>query len=308
MTNQTKAYIAYAAICIIWGTTYLAISVAVKYYPPYLMAGVRQVVSGIILGAIALMFSKKVDLSRRNLLQQCLVGFLLITMGNGLVTWAEQYIASGVAALICSTMPISTVLINIVNGKEKFNVRVLLGMLLGFAGVALVFHDSLMHPHEEGAYFYWGIIALFVATFSWALGSILNKRNVSSVNSLFNAGLQIILGGAFMLIISPFVDDYTNFEIWHVDGFWAFSYLVVFGSILAYAAYMYALKVLPVGFVTSYAYINPIVAVFLGSFWLGEPMNVYTFIALFMIIAAIFVVRSGYKKQAADAISEGIIE
>jgi drug/metabolite transporter (DMT)-like permease len=302
MKNQTKAYIAYAFICIIWGTTYLAIRVAVLHYPPYLMAGTRQVLSGFILVAIALMINRQVDLSRKNILQQAIIGFLLITMGNGLVTWAEQYIQSGIAALICSTMPISAVLINIVSGKERLNLRVILGMLLGFSGVAVVFHESLnKQTSEDSQIFIIGIVALFVATFSWALGSLFNKRNAEAKNSLFNAGLQVVIGGSLMFLISPFVDSYDHFTLWNEEGFWAIVYLIVFGSVLAYAAYMYALKVLPVGFVTSYAYVNPLVAVLLGSWMLDESLNMYTILAFVMIIMGIFIVRSGYKKQQAIA-------
>lgn len=300
MNRQTKAYIAYAFICIIWGTTYLAIRVAVMHYPPFLMAGTRQVLSGLILGSLALLINRKADFSSKNIIRQGTIGFLLITMGNGLVTWSEQYIQSGVAALICSTMPISAVLINIVSGKEKLHIRVILGMILGFSGVALIFHDSL--NQQQGAnnqIFILGIVALFIATFSWALGSILNKRNANAQNSLFNAGLQVFIGGAFMLVISPFTDNYNNLVLWNYEGFLAFIYLVLFGSVLAYAAYMYALKVLPVGFVTSYAYINPLVAVLLGSLMLKEALNVFTILAFIMIILGIFIVRSGYKKQNA---------
>jgi drug/metabolite transporter (DMT)-like permease len=252
--------------------------------------------------AIALMINRQVDLSRKNIMQQAIIGFLLITMGNGLVTWAEQYIQSGIAALICSTMPISAVLINIVNGKERLNLRVILGMLLGFSGVAVVFHESLnQQASGDNQIFIIGIIALFVATFSWALGSLFNKRNVDAKNSLFNAGLQVIIGGSFMFIISPFVDHYEHLVLWNEEGFWAVVYLIVFGSVLAYAAYMYALKVLPVGFVTSYAYVNPLVAVLLGSWMLDESLNMYTILAFVMIIMGIFIVRSGYKKQQAIA-------
>lgn len=309
MKNHTKAYLAYAFICIIWGTTYLAIRMAVAHYPPFLMAGMRQLLSGVLMMGIALLINRKVDLSVRNLLQQSLVGFLLITMGNGLVTWAEQYVQSGVAALICSTMPISAVLINLISGKERLNLLIVLGMLLGFAGVALIFQDNLQQQSNMANHtlYIWGIVALFVATFSWASGSILNKKGSQSLNSLFNIGIQMFVGGAFMLCISPMADDYSRLVWWNQEGFIAFAYLVVFGSILAYAAYMYALKILPVGFVTSYAYINPLVAVLLGSLWLQEDLNMYTIIAFACIICSIVLVRRGYQKQH-DIAKESIHE
>lgn len=302
MKKQTKAYLAYAFICIIWGTTYLAIKVAVTHYPPFLMAGCRQLLSGLIMVSIALMINKKADFSRKNLLQQSLIGFLLITMGNGLVTWAEQYVQSGVAALICSTMPISAVIINVIRGKEKMNLLIILGMVLGFAGVAVIFQDNLGNAvNNNGKLYLIGIVGLFIATSSWALGSLLNKNSAKSINSFFNVGFQVVVGGLLMLFISPVADDYSNLVLWNEEGFLAFIYLVIFGSILAYAAYMFALKVLPVGFVTSYAYINPLVAVVLGALMLDEPLNGYTVFAFVLIICGIFIVRSGYKKQETTA-------
>lgn len=299
MKNHTRAYLAYLFICIVWGTTYLGIRIAVLHYPPFLMAGVRQAVSGIILAAVALLVSRQADWSRKNILRQIFIGFLLITMGNGLVTWAEQYVSSGVAALICSTMPISAVIINIASGKEKMNLLILAGMLLGFGGVALIFRDNLQQSGGNDL-FILGIIALFVATFSWALGSILNKRKTPAVNVLMDSGIQVFAGGVIMLLISPAADDYSNLVLWNPDGFASLCYLIIFGSVLAYAAYMYALKELPVGFVTSYAYVNPLVAVLLGSIFLDEPLNVITVIAFVLIISGIFIVRSGYKKQEAS--------
>lgn len=299
MKSHTKAYLSFAAICIIWGTTYLAIRVAVKAYPPFLMAGIRQVLSGVILMGIALMANRNKDLSLKNILRQTLIGFLLITAGNGLVTWAEQYIESGVAALICSTMPISSVLINIFRGKEKLNAHIVFGMLLGFAGVTLIFKDSLTSGAATHPLYGWAVAGLFTATVAWAYGSLLNKREEPPVNSFFDAGLQITIGGALMLLISPAADDYSHLVWWHPEGFAAFAYLVVFGSLIAYSAYIYALKKLPVGFVMSYAYINPLVAVLLGAAMLNEPMNVYTVFAMALIITAIVVIRKGYRKKSA---------
>lgn len=299
MKSHTKAYLAFAAICLIWGTTYLAIRVAVMSYPPFLMAGVRQVVSGVILMVLALAMNRNRDLSWKNIMRQTLIGLLLITAGNGLVTWAEQYIQSGVAALICSTMPISSVIINIFRGKEKLNAHIVAGMLLGFLGVTLIFKDSLTSAGTPHPLYGWAVAGLFTATVAWAYGSLLNKREEPAVNSFFDAGLQITIGGALMLGISPFADDYSKFVWWHAEGFAAFAYLVVFGSLVAYSAYIYALKKLPVGFVMSYAYINPLVAVLLGAAMLDEPINVYTVFAMALIITAIMVIRKGYQKKVA---------
>jgi drug/metabolite transporter (DMT)-like permease len=300
MRSHPKAFFAFLFICIVWGTTYLAIRVGVLHYPPFLFAGARQVLAGLILLIAALAINRKADLSRANLLRQAFIGFLLITMGNGLVTWAEQYVSSGMAALICATMPMSAVLINISNGSEKLNKLIVLGMILGISGVALICSDSMQDAGTNKQLFIMGIAALFIATFSWAWGSILNKKKKAQTgtqNALFNSGLQLLAGGLIMLLISPITDDYSRItEWWQPDALLAFVYLVIFGSVLAFAAYMYALKELPVGLVTSYAYVNPLVAMLLGYQFMDEPLNQYTVIAFVLIIAGIVIVNQGYKK------------
>lgn len=299
MNATTKAIIAYLAICIIWGSTYLGIRLAIEAFPPFLMAGFRQFVAGIFLLLLALSLKRKINHSLKNISRQCFIGFLLITVGNGLVTWAEKYIPSGVAALVCSTMPIGTVVINITKGNESFQWKTFIGMALGFLGVFLVFYESLNASvlNVSKGYFYLGLLALITATLSWAWGSILNKEDADSGDGLSNAGLQVLFGGCFMLLLSPVLDAYDTL-VWDNTAAWlALSYLIIFGSVVAYTAYMYALKVLPVGFVTSYAYFNPIVAILLGTLILNEPFSSTTLIAIFLIISGVFIVKNAYKKK-----------
>ncbi len=296
MSQQTKAYAALIFICIAWGTTYLAIRLGVMHFPAFLYAAIRQVVSGAIILGIALFMSRKVDISGKNLLHQALVGFLLITLGNGLVTWAERYVPSGVAALICSLMPIIAVLINLMMSKqEKLNVPIVVGMLIGFAGVGLIFKDDVGKITDTD--YVLGAVATLVATSSWALGSVINKKKPSTVNPVFNSGLQLMFGGCFLFLFSPVVDDYGSMNLWHPEVIWSLVYLIVFGSVLAYTAYMFALKELPVGVVTLYAYVNPLVAVVLGYLVLNEPLNWYTALAFLSIVTGVYIVNYGYRKQ-----------
>jgi drug/metabolite transporter (DMT)-like permease len=295
MKTSTKAYISFLFICIVWGTTYLALRIGVLHYPPFLFAGVRQVISGVILSAVALAINKKADWSWRNLAQQLVVGILLITMGNGLVTWAEKTIPSGVAALICSMMPIFAVLINLATNGERLNIFIVLGMLLGFGGVALIFQNNIAELGNSN--YLLGIGTLFIATFSWAVGSMMNKKRANKVNPIFNSGLQLFFGGVVMLFISPVADSYEQVDWVNTEGLLALAYLIIFGSVLAFAAYMYALKELPVGLVTSYAYVNPLVAVILGYLVLNETLNWFTALAFVSIICGVYLVNMGYKKQ-----------
>jgi drug/metabolite transporter (DMT)-like permease len=296
MTKQTKAYIALVFICIVWGTTYFAIRVGVAHYPAFLFAAIRQIAAGAILIPVALMANRQVDLSKQNILRQMLMGFLMLTFGNGGVTWAEQYVSSGVAALLCSMMPVFAVVFNLLSSKrDRFNAVIGFGMLLGVFGVGLIFRHNLADLAKPG--YMAGIVCVVVATAAWALGSSLNKSYGKTVNPLFNSGLQLTFGGVFLTVISVFSDNYTGMEVWNKDGLLALVYLIVFGSVLSYAAYMYVLNVLPVGVATIYAYVNPLIAVVAGALFLNEELNMFIGMAFVTIVASVFLVNHGYRLQ-----------
>jgi len=264
------------------------------HYPAFLFAGIRQTVAGMILMGFALAKDRSADLSFKNLSRQMLVGFLMLTLGNGCVTWGEKAVPSGIAALICSMMPLFAVIFNLLfSRKEHFNLTIALGLLLGTCGVGLVFlHDvtQLSNP----AYLL-GMGSVLLATASWAGGSMINRNHVKPVNPFFNSGMQLFFGGLFMLIICPVTDDLHHFELWNTQGILALLYLIIFGSVIAYAAYMYSLSKLPVGIATIYAYINPMVAVLVGYFFMQEEMNAYTALAFIAIVCSVFLVNRGYK-------------
>ena len=301
MPQKTKAYLALLFVCIAWGTTYLAIKVGVTHYPSFLFAGIRQVAAGVIIMGIAFLFNRQVQLTSSNIKHNMLVGFLMITVGNGLVSWAEQYVPSGVAALICAMMPLFAVMINLMGSdRERINPLIVIGMILGFGGVAINFKDNISDLGKTS--YIGGIIALLCATSCWALGSIVNKRRTQQVNPSFNAGMQLFFGGAFLLCISPFVDNYNKANFGNMDAFWALMYLIVVGSVIAYTVYMFALKELPVGLVMIYAYVNPLVAVVLGYWWLKEPITLYTALSFISILLGVYLVNRGYKREHLKAL------
>jgi drug/metabolite transporter (DMT)-like permease len=299
MTRTTKAYAAEIYICIVWGTTYLAIKLGVAHYPPFLFAGVRQTIAGVLLMITALILNKQKDLSLRNISQQMLIGFLMLTVGNGCVTVGLKHISSGVSALICSMMPIFAVLFNLMSSqRDKFNMTIGAGLLLGACGVGLIFRNNIEDLAKPA--FIGGIALTLLATCSWALGSMKNKKNGNKINPFFNSGLQLLFGGVFMLIISPFADNYANLQLWNTEGMLSLIYLIIFGSVIAYAAYMYALNVLPVGLATIYAYINPLIAVVAGYLFLKEGLNLFTMLAFITIAVSVYLVNKGYRKQHAE--------
>ncbi len=297
MARHTKAYLALIFICIIWGTTYLVIRVGVQHFPAFLFAAIRQVISAAVIMAIGYGMNRKLDFSKSNLLHQAIVGFLLITVGNGLVSWGERFVPSGAAALICSMMPLCTVIIGLVSSKnEKINLPIIIGMVLGICGIALIFKDNIADLANPS--YLLGMLGIFCATTSWALGSVINKKRHNQVNPVFNAGLQLLFGGIFLFIASPAIDDYSaGLNFWQIDVIWPMIYLVSLGSIAAYTAYIYALKELPIGIVTLYAYINPLVAVILGYFILNEQLTWFTALAFLTVVAGVYSVNYGYRKQ-----------
>lgn len=296
MGRQAKAYIALVFIAITWGTTYLAIRMGVAHYPAFLFAAIRQSVSGIIIMAFGLAMSRKLDLSFNNIMHQMLIGFLLITLGNGFVTWGEKFIPSGVAALICSLMPLCAVMINLsISKADNINLPILLGMVLGFAGVGIIFKDNVADLANKD--YLLGMCATFLATSSWAIGSVINKRKKHQVNAIFNSGMQLFFGGMYLFIFSPFIDNYNHLDPFNPEALWPMIYLIVFGSVLAYTAYMYALKELPVGIASLYAYVNPLVAVVLGYFVLNEQLTWFTALAFVTIMMGVYLVNYGYRKQ-----------
>ncbi len=296
MKSKTKAWLALIFICIAWGTTYLGIKICVEAYPSFLMAGVRQFVAGILIFFIALASRRKPDLSRRNILMHVLIGFLMITMGNGLVSWGEQYIPSGVAALICAIMPIFAVAINVfVNRMEKINLLIAIGMAVGFLGVAVNFRNNI--ADLANSKYIIGILVTLVATFAWGLGSVISRKHYSNSNPIFNSAVQVAAGGFFLLLLSPAMDDYATIQWNNTEAFLSLLYLIIIGSVAAYTAYMYALKNLPVGVVMIYAYINPLVAVILGWWWKDEPLTVYTMLSFVAIMLGVYLVNKGYRKE-----------
>jgi drug/metabolite transporter (DMT)-like permease len=222
--------------------------------------------------------------------------FLLITSGNGLVSWAESYIPSGVAALLCATMPIMSVALNLLSHKkEKVNVLIVIGMLIGFLGVALNFKDSL--KDLTNTKYILGIAATLTATITWAYGSIISKKNKADANPMFNSALQVSFGGLFLLVLSPFTDNYEQINLSNATGLWATAYLIIIGSVAAYTAYMYALRHLPIGLVMVYAYVNPLVAVLLGWWLASEPLTITTAMSFICIVGGLYLVNRGYKRR-----------
>ena len=306
--HLTQAYLALAAICLIWGTTYTAIKYAVRDFPPYLLVGIRQTAAGLILLSWAFMTGRvraaafppgmldadmpASPLTGRYVFRQVLTGLCTITGGNGFITWGMQHVPSGLASVIGSLTPVVVVLINLGwRGSERINSRIIAGVLLGFGGLGLIFHHGwadFMNPLYR-----LGILGCFASCFTWSLGTVMSKRwNDPRVPPSLNAGIQITAGGLGGFVLSGLFD--VSHQIRHTPESWAaVIYLAVIGSAVAFTLYMFTLRHLSATVSSLYTYINPIVAILLGWLVLGEHLSEWEFAGMLVTIGGVWLVNRG---------------
>ena len=298
MTTKTKAYLAWIAICIIWGTTYLVIRIGVQEMPPFLFSGFRWLIAG----PIFLVFLKLRGIplpTKKDLLPIAITGVLLIGLGNGLITFGEQWIPSGLTALLVTTVPMLIVLSEtLILKKVPFNKTILLGALIGFGGILLIFGNNFALLFETEYLF--GIIAIYGGVISWASGTLYSKHKKQSnvkINPLANAATQMVIGGIFQVIVGLSIGEAERFEFTE-NGVYAFIYLAIFGSFIAYGSYIYAIEHLPISFVTTYAYINPVIALFAGWFVLDEILSFEIILAAIIILFGVWLIKRGNRKNS----------
>lgn len=290
----SKAYLALAVICVVWGTTYTAIKFCVRDFPPYLMVGLRQSTAGLILLALAFSRGHMTGLKSGYIWRQAFTGVVMITGGNGFITWGMQYVSSGLSSVIGALTPVMVVLFAFLAGNnERVNVPTVLGVLLGFGGLGLIFShgwQDFLNPQYR-----WGIIACLGSCCSWSLGTVLAKRwNAPGVSPFLNAGLQIFAGGLGGFLMSALLD--TTHQIHHtMQGWLALAYLALIGSALAFSLYMYALQYLSVAVSSLYTYINPVVALLLGWLWLGESVTLWAIAGMFVTLGGVWLVNKGQQ-------------
>jgi drug/metabolite transporter (DMT)-like permease len=300
MKTESKALLALAVVCILWGTTYLVIKIGIVTIPPFLFSGVRQLLAGLLLWAVLPFLKQKIQLSWNDVIKQVLPGLLMIFIGNGVITWAEKYIPSGLAALIVSAMPIYVTAINFAIDKEvSVSKQMIIGLLLGALGILLMFRDNLGDLANSG--YFWGIIASFAASFSWAIGTVYMKVNTFRTNSFVNSAIQFTSGGIALLITSLVTEDYSGLNGVSTEGVLSLLYLVMFGSIIPFMCYLYAIEHLKVSLVSVYAYINPFIALILGLIVLDEKLTGITALAFIATVGGVFFINKGNSKKRVNS-------
>jgi len=283
-----KLFIAVFSVAIFWGTTFLAIRIGVETIPPLLVTGLRNVIAGLIFLAY-LAGSKKLEkMNWPRLQRNMIIAFMSIVLANGLTTFAEKYISSGLAALISTLSPLSVLVINLSLGNEKPSFKIITGILLGISGMYLIYQNNiadLFNPEYR-----LGIDAMLIAVMMWALGTVYTKRSAAHPgNIIVNLCVQMLFAGFLLVIMQLFVNPGGALQNWSERSLLAVLYLAVFGSVVGYTSYNYALSKLPSTRVSVIAYINVVVALFLGWLILDENITLRVIIAVGLIISGVIV-------------------
>lgn len=307
---KTKVWIALLALYIVWGSTYLAIRFSVETIPPFLHAALRFLISGAILYIWRRAAGDPAP-TISNWKSAALVGTALLLGGNGLVAWAEQSVPSGIAALMITTSPFWLVLFESMRaGGTKPTWQAILGLIVGFGGVFL-----LVGPREitgsEVSFSTLGIVLLLLAPFFWSLGSIYAKGADMPKSTLLSTGMQMLTGAVALFIVSLVKGELNGFSLGLVSmrSWLGLAYLITFGSLIGFVSYGWLLHNAPVSLMSTYAYVNPVVAVLLGNLLADESLNGRILVATAIIIGSVILINSArqvkVRTRSLQAVPDG---
>lgn len=293
--------IAFATVYVVWGSTYFFIQVAVKDFPPMILGAFRFLAAGILLMGWCLLKGERTG-GWKQIKPAIISGLLLLLGGTGAVIWAEKWLPSSMVAVLISSSPFWFIILDIPKWKENFTNRsIITGLIFGFIGVVLMFGEkvaaALFSTHNSNELI--GLFILLVGTMSWAGGSLYSKYR-SSGSTTVSSAWQMLAAGVAFIMGSFFLQEWKGFE-WHSvsTGAWmSLLYLVIFGSLAAYSAYVWLLQVRSAAQVSTYAYVNPVIAVLLGVFFAGEHMTLLQVSGLMVILISVLMINlAKYRKN-----------
>ena len=297
--ERRLGYFAWIAVCLIWGTTDLAIRVTLETIPPWLMSGIRWITAGSLLSAyLAARGEAMPRLSWRGIL---FLATTLLVLGNGGVVWAEQYVPSGLAAVVVAASPFW------MSGVEAFRRdsepvtrRAIGGLIVGFSGILLLVWPDLTAGGATGRGFAAGVLSLQIACLGWSIGSSYSRRHARDQNVFATTAAQMLLGGVLMLALGTVLGEWRALHF-STRTLGALAYLATVGALGGFVAYTYALRHLPIALVSLYAYVNPVIAVALGVLLLGEPFDSRMAVAAALVFAGVAIVKTPHKHAEGGA-------
>jgi drug/metabolite transporter (DMT)-like permease len=295
--SRFGAYVAFAAICVIWGTTFAAIRVAIETIPTFLVAGVRFLVAALLLFVIARWRGARFPASRREWRDQVIAGLLMAGTANTLVVYAEHTLSSGLAALLAATIPIWMAALEALLGISSLTPKQVAGLGLGFGGVGLLVAPAIGHIELS-----WGFVvavgAMQLNAILWNVGTLIARRHRTRTSPMAAAVVQMFSGGAAITILAFATGEHLTRGMFSIRSSVAVLYLAVLGSVVAYTAYNYAQAKLSARKVSSYAYVNPVIAVFTGALFLREPVTPRMIAAMAIIMGGVALIQIDRRKRA----------
>ncbi len=295
---KLKIWIALLLVYVIWGGTYLGIRYAVETIPPFLMAGTRFLVAGVIFFIWRRLAGDSLP-TRRQLLGAAAVGILLLLGGNGLVSLAEKNVASGIAALIVGSAPLwMTALEALRPGGVKPNWLGIVGLAIGFGGIVLLVGPSLLQSSLATSSPI-GVITLLFAALFWSIGSILSRSVELPKSVLMGTSIEMLAGGVALYLTATVTGEWGRLVLTEVSlrSWWGLGLLIIFGSMVGFTAYAWLLRNAPVSLVATYAYVNPLVAILLGSLFAQEKLTWYILLAALVIIGSVVLINVARQTQ-----------
>ncbi len=301
--GKAGGYLALCITSIVWGTTWVASKIAVIDMPALQMASIRQFFGGSFFVLFFLLY-KKIGLpTRQQFVWLLMMAFLMFVMANGLSTWSLNYIPTGLSALIGALYPLSVVVIEMLFFKNRnMNLLTFTGLLLGIAGIGIVFYESAFHNRPDG--FIYGVILSVIAMLSWSVGTIFIVRNKVKMNPYYATGWQMLIGSGMLFIIAHISQPTILLRDITTKSWLAITYLVLAGSLLAFIAFIYSMKKLPAALSSLYAYINPLVAMVTAAIVLNEKLTMNILWGAIVTLIGVFLVNYSIRRNREKIIVE----
>ena len=285
--------LAFFSIYVIWGSTYLLNKIAVNELPPFMLASIRFIVAGILIFIIAKLMGKSIAISWRQLKNTSIAGFLFLTFGNGVVVWALKFVDSGFAALEISAQPLIILLLMRVLQGKKIQMMSVIGIILGFIGIYLLVSQKQIISQENSIL---GMLMIFACMLSWGYGSLFVGKADLPRNYFVNTGYQMLTGGIMMVITSLLLGEKWSYPTdWSTPVQYSMLLLIVFGSIVAFTSFNYLLKVVSPEKVATSTYVNPIIALGLGWYFLNEQITLQSIIAAIVLLTGVYFINTKRK-------------
>lgn len=303
MTQRTKGYLALSTTSFVWGTTWVASKIGIHDMPALQMAYIRQFIAGLGFVVYFLLVKKIHIPTRKQFAWLFMLAILMFVFANGLSTWSLAYIPTGLGALIGALYPLSVVIIERMFFKsQKMTALTFLGLFLGIGGVGIVFYENAFA--HNGPSFFFGIILALIAMLSWSLGTIFIARNRANINPYYGTGWQMLISSFILFIWAEAGGQTIPFQAITWQAWSAIIYLVIFGSIISFIAFIYSMNRLPAAIASLYAYLNPLVAMVIAAILLHEQLTIHIVWGALVTLAGVFMVNYSIKKKKAEIIAE----